>query len=199
MTAISSSPLRARILAEATQIVARSGVDALTVRGVATRSGCSTIGVYTHFDDRTGLVEAVLLAAWDGFDDAVSAADATADPVERLVAAALAYRAWALAHPAMYPAMFTAGLVERPAVAARGAASLGAHRTRISAVVASERFAGADADALAAAAWTQVHGWVLAELTGAVPLQRGALPVAAPAQLEVAVRALLAGFETTGR
>lgn len=165
------------------------------MRGVASRSGCSTIGVYTHFGDRTGLVEAVLLAAWDGFDETVSGADHLSDPVERLVASALAYREWAVAHPALYPVMFTPGLVDRPAVARRGEASLAAHRERIGAVVASGRFTGVDAEVLAAATWTQVHGWVLAELMGAVPLADAELATSAPEQLEAAVRALLAGFE----
>lgn len=195
MTAQPSSPLRARILTEATEIVSALGVDALTVRGVASRSGCSTIGVYTHFGDRTGLVEAVLLAAWDGFDETVSGGDHLADPVERLVSSALAYRAWAVAHPALYPVMFTPGLVDRPAVAQRGEASLRAHRERIEAVVEGGRLRGVDAEVLGAATWTQVHGWVLAELMGAVPLSDADLAATAPQQLEAAVRALLAGFE----
>lgn len=196
MTATSSSPLRARILLEATEIVSRSGFEALTIRGVAARSGCSTIGVYTHFGDRTGLVEAVLLTAWDDFDASVAAPGSLSDPVERLVSAALAYRAWAVDHPALYPEMFLAtdaAIARRPAIAARGAGSLAAHRERIAAVLTDPRFADVDPAVLAAAAWTQVHGWVLAELTGAVPLAPSGSGTA-PGQLATAVRALLAGF-----
>jgi AcrR family transcriptional regulator len=230
-TSTTPGALRRRILTEASAIVVAQGVDALTVRLVASRSGCSTIGVYTHFGDKAGLVEAVLLDAWDGFDAALSTADDTAGPagapavgtpavetaavetsalgttaVDRLVRAGHAYRDWALAHRTLYVVMFTPvvpGMVERPAVQERGAGSLAAHRARVDAALADGSLRADDPDALATAVWSLAHGWVMAELLGALPLTPSAGPDAAPAagtgpvvraQFETSVRALLAGF-----
>ncbi|GIG19460.1 TetR family transcriptional regulator [Cellulomonas chitinilytica] len=199
-TVPSPSALRRRILTEASAIVADQGVDALTVRLVAGRSGCSTIGVYTHFGDKAGLVEAVLLDAWDGFDATVSASDDEPDPVERLVRAAHAYRTWALDHRTLYVVMFTPvvpGMVGRPAVQARGTASLAAHRSRIDRALATGALRADDPDTLATATWTQVHGWVMADLLGALPLTPAATSAADDAvrpQFETSVRALLTGF-----
>ena len=51
---------RAQILAAALAILGEEDQHALTVRRVAARAGCSTIGVYTWFGSKDGLVDAIL-------------------------------------------------------------------------------------------------------------------------------------------
>src|SRR3954463_12839413 len=68
--------LRRALLEEAVRIIAKKGVDALTLRSVGARLGVSRTALYRHFADKSALLAAVasegfrmlriqLLAAWD--------------------------------------------------------------------------------------------------------------------------------------
>src|SRR5215212_5774767 len=68
--------LRRALLAEAVRIIAKKGVDALTLRSVGARLGVSRTALYRHFADKSALLAAVasegfrmlrmqLLEAWD--------------------------------------------------------------------------------------------------------------------------------------
>src|SRR4051812_9899244 len=98
--------LRGRLLAEATDLLARVGIASLTVRRVAEAAGCSTIGIYTHFGGKQGLVEAVLLEAYTDFEAAVAEVDAMPAGRAQLTDGAHAYRDWALANRSRYLVMF---------------------------------------------------------------------------------------------
>ena len=56
---------KAEILRAATAAFMEGGIGAITVRAVAARAGVSTIGVYSHFKGKTGLLNALYA---DGFD-----------------------------------------------------------------------------------------------------------------------------------
>lgn len=190
------------MLREALAIVDAEGVAALTVRAVAARSDCSTIGVYTHFGGKDGLVEAVLLEGWEAFEAAVSAVDTVAptspgDGIARLVAGAHAYRDWALANRPRYLLMFSPTAPAPPPSAGsvrEGARSLTAHEERVRAAVEVGDLVAADVRALADAVWAHVHGWVMLELTGLV-----AAPGDPRAAFDAYARALFAGLATPGR
>ena len=83
-TATSTLPLRDRILAETVKILGTEGPAALTVRRVAALSGCSTIGVYTHFGSKAALVDAAIMEAFAGLDRALAPTDAS-HGVDRLL------------------------------------------------------------------------------------------------------------------
>lgn len=98
---------RDRILREALTILGRDGERALTVRAVARAAGCSTTGVYTYFNGRPGLLDAILVDGFDRLDAAVSAAAAEVLPGPDAVRACCrAYMGFAASHAVQYELMF---------------------------------------------------------------------------------------------
>src|SRR4051812_46804050 len=139
MTGRAPISLHDRLLEAAIGILSREGGAALTVRRVAAAAGCSTIGVYTHFDGKAGLLDAVVKDGFEALDGAVAVVDSLPGGVARLRAGAHAYRNWALANPTRYRVMFDAyvpDLALGADAAARGGASFAAHRARVAYAIA---------------------------------------------------------------
>ncbi len=166
--------LRDQILREALTLIDTEGPAALTVRAVAARSDCSTIGVYTHFGGKEGLLEAILVEAYADFAATLAAADAPQDHapgsgLERLVRAAHRYRDWALANRPRYVLMFAPD-PSAPAlpddVYAGGRRSRAEHEARVRHAMAIGDLRRDDVVSLAGSIWAHGHGWVMLELTG---------------------------------
>jgi AcrR family transcriptional regulator len=169
--------LRARLVREATEVLAREGVPGLTVRRVAEAAGCSTIGIYTHFGGKQGLVEAAVLDAFTDFEAAVAVVDALPAGWSQLAAGAHAYRDWALANRSRYLVMFAPGMADfTPGDEAveRITRSLHAHTRRVAGAMAAgdvrpgsaEDGSAEDgtAEDLAYHLWACVHGHVMLDL-----------------------------------
>lgn len=78
------------------------GKDEVTLRGVARALDMSAPGLYRYYDCRSTLLTALIADAFNDLGDAVEAAEAATreQPVgDRLLAAARAYRGWAVVHP----------------------------------------------------------------------------------------------------
>jgi len=89
---------RLALLAAAEALVARDGVAALSVRGVAEAVGTSTRAVYSIFGSKEALVRGLATHAFELLMQAVDAIDLTQDPIADLHAAlALGFRPFALA------------------------------------------------------------------------------------------------------
>lgn len=76
-----------------------AGAEKLSLRGVAGAVGMSAAGLYRYYDSREELLTDLITDAFHGLADALETArDADPDwpPGERLLAASLAYRRWAL-------------------------------------------------------------------------------------------------------
>lgn len=85
--------------------MAEDGAAALSLRNIAGRMGLTTPALYRYFDNRDALVTALIVDAYADLGAALAAADAgqpRGDVAGRLWALLLAYRAWAVAHPADY-------------------------------------------------------------------------------------------------
>lgn len=132
-----SSALRDRLVTASLDILQAEGPAELTVRRVAEVAGSSTMGIYTGFGGRAGMLDAVYLRGFELLRDALAKAGtggAPADPAstptdgapagpastptdsepagpatERILALARSYREFALANPPLYALMF-----ERP-------------------------------------------------------------------------------------
>lgn len=162
-----STSTRSRIITAAIRILGDEGGGALTVRRVASEAGCSTIGVYTHFTDKTGLLEAVVLDGFERFAAALSPADRIPDGRQRLIASAVAYWRWALENPAAYLVSFTPYLPDfilRPAIVERTAVAFHQHRARVIHALDDRSLAENDPDELARHLWASVHGAVMLAL-----------------------------------
>lgn len=94
--------MRDELLRAAVAVLQQDGAAAFTLRRVTEEAGCSTTGVYTYFGGKQGLVDAIFVAGFDSFDDALSDALAGDD----LEAAGRVYRRWALDNPTHYMVMF---------------------------------------------------------------------------------------------
>lgn len=96
-----------RITAAARQIAEKEGWSAVTIRRLAEEVEHSQPVLYSHFENRDGIVAAV---AVEGFRELTSALLKAADGSRGIDATrnvAMAYMEFASAHPALYEAMFT--------------------------------------------------------------------------------------------
>jgi AcrR family transcriptional regulator len=157
------------ILHAASELLAKEGADALTVRRIASHAGCSTMGVYTSFGGKDGVVDALFREGFELLRDRMSRVRATSSPLGDLRRCSQAYRAMALAHPTHYAVMFervVAGY--RPSDQSVEAA----HRTlavlegRVERAIELGALPPGDPVAIAHSLWATAHGLVTLELHG---------------------------------
>ena len=170
--------LREALVAAAERLMSDKASWTFTLREVARAAGVSHNAPYNHFPDRRALLAAV---AARGFDDLTSALiDAlagleAADAASRILAAARAYVAFAMARPSTYRLMFSADL------AGHGDEGLKAAGARAFAVLSdliadgvSKGLVRTDPEGThALAAWSLVHGLGMLALDGMVAVPSG--------------------------
>lgn len=100
--------VRAAILAAARARLALDGPAGLSLRAVARDLDVVPSALYRYFDGRDAILTALIVDAYDALgiaaEDAVAGAGRS--PRRRWVAAALAVRTWALAHPHEYALLY---------------------------------------------------------------------------------------------
>lgn len=96
------------LLDAAEEILAETGrEDAISMRAVAERVGCTAAAIYRHFDDRTDLVFEVCRRLFTALEAFIEKAAASADdPLEDLRARGRAYIEFGLDHPEAYRILF---------------------------------------------------------------------------------------------
>jgi AcrR family transcriptional regulator len=164
--------LRDALLQAAERVLERDGLAGLTLRAVAREAGVSHAAPTHHFGDLTGLVSELAAIGFRQFNAAMAGAcGAGVQPMQRAIARARAYVAYAQAHPGMYGLMFRTERLDyaRPALleAARAsfaglAGAIGASR--------QEQISGdaltLDQAAAIARAWSLVHGFTMLLIAG---------------------------------
>lgn len=105
-TSAQDDALRERLITAALRVVADHGLGELTVRRVAEVADTSTMGVYSRFGSRIGVLQALYTRTFDMLAQALAAVPAGDTPVADLLAIARAYREFALASPNRYLFMF---------------------------------------------------------------------------------------------
>jgi AcrR family transcriptional regulator len=169
--------VRERFIAAGLRVLHEHGATELTVRRVAEAAGSSTMGIYSRFGGRAGMLEGIYRRGYEQLGAALAAADEGGsddgrDPLDRIVELSLAYRRFALANPALYALMF-----ERPLAGFDPPAGL-RDETRnmtfpllLDAVAAAQRagtLRGAEPADPAYLIWTATHGMTSIELTYAL-------------------------------
>jgi AcrR family transcriptional regulator len=101
----SPSTTRETLLEAALRLLEEKGPGAVRVRDVAAAADLSTMGVYTHFGSKLGLLEELYLHGFRRLEERLEAVPAGRGRDE-LLAFALAYRAFALDNEALYGLMF---------------------------------------------------------------------------------------------
>ena len=101
--------LRQKVLQASLALIEEGGLDRLSMREVARKSGVSHQAPYYYFGDREAILAAI---AGEGFSKLGRAVDrARSDPAKALEAIGRAYVGFALRHPAYFQAMFRADAV----------------------------------------------------------------------------------------
>jgi AcrR family transcriptional regulator len=163
---------REDILRAALEIISTQGHAGLTVRNVAAKAGCSTIGVYTWFGGKDGLVDAILLDGYQRFAEALRTARPARSPLGRLVGQGRAYRRWALEHRTSYEVMFMGAVPGHEPSAEAQIAGLVAFDLLRSEVVAAQQaglITETNADTVALTMRGLTHGLVSIEIASAGP------------------------------
>jgi AcrR family transcriptional regulator len=97
---------RKTLLAAALRLLQEQGAGALRVRDVAVAADKSTMGVYTHFGSKQGLLEQLYLHGFERLEARLTSVGADGQDREQLLVFALAYRDFALENEALYGLMF---------------------------------------------------------------------------------------------
>jgi AcrR family transcriptional regulator len=180
--AVSSSlpktDMRERFVAAGLRALQEYGAAELTVRRVAELAGSSTMGVYTRFGGRTGMLEAIYHRGFELLRAALVAAEQEAtlsgeqDVGQRIVRLATAYRHFALENPALYALMFERPLPDfDPSPALRSEALNSTFILLIDEIRRAQGrglVAGDDPLRPSYLVWAAIHGIVSIELTHAV-------------------------------
>jgi AcrR family transcriptional regulator len=164
--------LRDALLGAAERVLERSGLSGLTLRAVAREAGVSHAAPTHHFGDLTGMVSELAAIGFRQFNEAMAAASAAgALPIEKAMARAKAYVAYALAHPGMYGLMFRTERLDmsRPSLCEAANASFAG----LAGAIAANRREQISGEALSldqaaaiARAWSLVHGFTMLLLDG---------------------------------
>jgi AcrR family transcriptional regulator len=159
--------LRDALLQAAERVLERDGLAGLTLRAVAREAGVSHAAPTHHFGDLTGLVSELAAIGFRQFNAAMASATAPGKPpLERAMARAKAYVAYAQAHPGMYGLMFRTERVDmtRPSLHEAAEASFAGLAGAIAANRQEQISEGAltlDQAAAIARAWSLVHGFTM--------------------------------------
>src|SRR5262249_24443633 len=99
--------LRRALVDEAVRTIQRSGVDALTLRGVGAARGVSRTGLYRQFADKDALLAVVARQGFVALKTTLDRARAgAATPRDQLIAMGAAYVRFAIDNQAHYQVMF---------------------------------------------------------------------------------------------
>ncbi|GLZ79276.1 TetR family transcriptional regulator [Actinorhabdospora filicis] len=162
----------AELLAAGIRVLREEGAVRLTLRRVAGAAGTSTMGIYTCFGGRAGLLEAIYDHGFGLLRRRLSGAvTAPAPPLTRILAVAAAYREFALTDPALYALMFERPLPDFDPPARLKHRAMGSAFAllvgEVTAAIGAGALAGGDPERVAYLLWTAMHGLVSVELTHA--------------------------------
>lgn len=157
---------RERFLQAALTVLVEQGAAGLTVRGLAGAAGSSTIGVYTRFGGRAGVLDALYERTFELLHEAMAQLPpVSGDALPDVLAFARAFREFALESPARYAFMFERSVPgydpdpDLRMLAQHASYDLLAERVRPA--VGED----GDPDGAGYLVWTTMHGLVSMELT----------------------------------
>jgi AcrR family transcriptional regulator len=164
--------LHQALLEAAEKVLERDGLQGLTLRAAAREAGVSHAAPTHHFGDLTGMLSELAAIGFRQFNAAMAAADSSGpSPLDKAMARAKAYVAYARAHPGMYGLMFRTERLDmtRPSLHEAASASFAGLAGAIGASRDEQISAEAlslDQAAAIARAWSLVHGFTMLLLDG---------------------------------
>jgi len=146
------------------------GAEALTVRRISAVAGCSTMGLYSRFGGKEGLVDHLFREGFVGLGEAMDAVNPDLPALSALRVCGRAYRSYALAHTSHYHVMFTGAVPGFQPSSESQAVAHGTFERLVSNVTRAqaEGVMRADVapDVIAEVVWATIHGFVMLELVG---------------------------------
>ena len=167
--------LRQALINAALELVTEQDVRSLSLREVARRVGVSHTAPYRHFADKDALLATVAEEGFEMLTHSLQAAmpPLTADPLQQLEAAGVAYVRYAIEHPSHYRVMFGAYAAEQETHPSRAEASRQAFMVLVNVIVAGQSagvIRAGEPQQLAQAAWSLVHGLAMLLIDGQLPV-----------------------------
>jgi len=155
------------LLDAASRLLSAEGIGSVTVRRIASEAGCSTMGVYSRFGGKDGVLEELYKEGVNRLMTAVDSVDDTDDPIDDLRRCALAYRRNALENSTHYLVVFGGAApgfqpsidAQMEALAAFDRLVRRVQRAQDAGLIVDEPAAD-----LAEAIWGTIHGHVMLEL-----------------------------------
>ncbi len=97
---------RQAILDAARELFVTVGIEATTMRAIASKIGYTATAIYHHFRDKDALIEELCVADFTALGQAMYRIGRIEDPVDRLRKLGIAYAEFALANQSQYRFMF---------------------------------------------------------------------------------------------
>jgi AcrR family transcriptional regulator len=161
--------LRTALIRSAIELLRVEGPAALTLRGVARAAGVSQAAPYRHFKDRRALVAAVAEEGFRMLQGAMLDAVKRGQGREGLKQIAVAYVRFGHEHSAEYRIMFGREVArdeDLPDLRETSKAVLGFVETGVAQLQGAGLIGPGDPAAMAATAWSMLHGLVMLSLDG---------------------------------
>lgn len=97
---------KARILSAADELLQEKGPAGLSVRAIAALAGLSTIGIYSHFKGKQGILDALCIEGYNAIYDAMASVMHLEDPGTAVLEGSRNYLRVAETHEAKYRLIF---------------------------------------------------------------------------------------------
>ncbi|KND54437.1 Transcriptional regulator, TetR family [Candidatus Paraburkholderia kirkii] len=161
--------MREAMLEGAERILAREGIEGLTLRAAAREAGASHAAPKNHFDNVTGLLSELAAVGFRRFRRCLLDAAAAADtPEARLAALGRAYVEFATRYPGLFLLMFRSERLdlERPNLREAMNEASSVLRDAVGAQPGPHATLPIDAAARLLTAWSLVHGFAMLKIDG---------------------------------
>ena len=100
---------REKILDAASALFLKGGTNALSVRAIAKGAGMSTIGIYSHFKGKQGILDALYIEGFELIEREILASDGNT-PAEKVINGCERILTFSEAHAAHYQLIFSSNL-----------------------------------------------------------------------------------------
>ncbi len=153
---------QSNILKAASELFLQGGTAALSVRAIAARAGVSTIGIYSHFQGKQGILDALYMEGFTAVIEALAVDALSANPRERVLLASRRYLDTAETFEPHYGLIF--GKLDdsyQPSEEARALAAAGFERlTEVVGGLLAADAAPSAKRSVALQVWALIHGFV---------------------------------------
>ena len=156
------------LLTNASKLLHDEGPQALTVRKIAASAGWSTMGVYSRFGSKNGVVDALYLEGIERIERDLLAVPSVGAPIDILRQTMETYRSCAIAHSSHYQLVFGGVVADFVPTAMSRAVTSRVYtwfKQTVNNAVASGVIASKQVDDLAYSLWALSHGLITLEIS----------------------------------